>query len=79
MLHSVGQKIPVEKAKVILKTPALHKELQPFIESQIKSLEECWLKMNDLTAPLGEENTGNDLDLEMETVFMSRPEEPRGN
>ena len=26
MLHSVEKKIQVEKAKVILKTPALHKE-----------------------------------------------------
>lgn len=33
------------------------------MKSQVKSLEECWLKMKDLTAPLGEENTDNDLDL----------------
>lgn len=33
------------------------------VKSQVKSLEECWLKMKDLTAPLGEENTDNDLDL----------------
>lgn len=33
------------------------------MKSQIESLEECWLKMKGPTASLGEENTGNNVDL----------------
>ena len=32
------------------------------VKSQIKSLEECWLKMKDLTASLGEGNIHNKLE-----------------